>query len=83
MSGQKLTLQVGYANKIDLDVPPGVTCTLPDATHVVVSGPDKQTVGQFAADIRRVRPPEPYKGKGIRYQDEHVRRKAGKAFGSK
>ncbi|MCH7687572.1 MAG: 50S ribosomal protein L6, partial [Planctomycetes bacterium] len=51
-------------------------------THIVVKSPDKQMVGQFAAEIRRVRPPEPYKGKGIRYQDEHVRRKAGKAFAS-
>lgn len=83
LEGQRLTLQVGFANKISLPVPAGVTCTLPDATHIVVSGPDKQVVGQFAANIRRVRPPEPYKGKGIRYQDEHIRRKAGKAFGSK
>ncbi len=83
MEGRQLSLQVGFANKISLEVPPGVTCTLPDATHVVVSGADKQAVGQFAANVRRVRPPEPYKGKGIRYQDEHVRRKAGKAFGSK
>jgi large subunit ribosomal protein L6 len=83
IDGNKLTLQVGFANKIELPIPEGVTCTLPDATHVVVTSPDKQAVGQFAAEIRLVRPPEPYKGKGIRYQNEHIRRKAGKAFGSK
>ena len=56
---------------------------LADPTHVSISGPDKQAVGQFAAEVRKVRPPEPYKGKGIRYEGEAVRRKAGKAFGSK
>jgi large subunit ribosomal protein L6 len=83
VEGNKLTLQVGFANKIVLEVPQGIACTLPDATHVVITGADKQAVGQFTAEIRRVRPPEPYKGKGIRYQNEHIRRKAGKAFGSK
>jgi large subunit ribosomal protein L6 len=78
-----LALQVGFANQVVLEAPPGVTVTVPDATHVVISGPDKQAVGQFAAVIRKVRPPEPYKGKGIRYEGEVVRRKAGKAFGSK
>jgi len=80
LNGAKLSLQVGFANTVTLPVPDGVTCELPDTTHIVVKSPDKQKVGQFAADIRRVRPPEPYKGKGIRYQNEHVRRKAGKAF---
>ncbi len=79
LQGTNLRLQVGFANTIVLDVPKGVTCTLPDATHITVSGPDRHAVGQFAADIRRVRPPEPYKGKGIRYEGEQVRRKAGKA----
>lgn len=83
LANGKLTLQVGFANKIILDVPPGVICEVPDATHVVVKSADKQAVGQFAADIRGVRPPEPYKGKGVRYQGEFVRRKSGKAFGSK
>lgn len=83
LSGNKLTLQVGFANKIILDVPVGIKCDVPDATHVIVRSADKQACGQFAAEIRAVRPPEPYKGKGIRYQDEFVRRKAGKAFGSK
>ncbi len=83
LAGTKLTLQVGFANKIVLEVPAGVKCELPDATHVVVKSSDRQACGQFAANIRAVRPPEPYKGKGIRYQDEFVRRKSGKAFGSK
>ncbi len=78
-----VALQVGYANQVVLEAPQGVSVTVPDATHVVVSGPDKQAVGQFAAIIRDVRRPEPYKGKGIRYEGEVVRRKAGKAFGSK
>lgn len=78
-----VALQVGYANQVVLEAPPGVSVTVPDATHVVVTGADKQAVGQFAAVIRKVRPPEPYKGKGIRYEGETVRRKAGKAFGSK
>lgn len=83
LSGNKLTLQVGFANKIVLEVPAGIKCEVPDATHVIVRSADKQACGQFAAEIRAVRPPEPYKGKGIRYQDEFVRRKSGKAFGSK
>lgn len=78
-----VALQVGYANQVVLEAPPGVSVTVPDATHVVVTGADKQAVGQFAAIVRDVRPPEPYKGKGIRYEGEVVRRKAGKAFGSK
>jgi large subunit ribosomal protein L6 len=78
-----VALQVGYANQITLEAPPGVSVTVPDATHVVISGADKQAVGQFAAEVRKVRPPEPYKGKGIRYEGEVVRRKAGKAFGAK
>jgi large subunit ribosomal protein L6 len=78
-----IALQVGYANQVVLEAPPGVSVVVPDATHITVSGPDKQAVGQFAAEIRKVRPPEPYKGKGIRYEGEVVRRKAGKAFGSK
>lgn len=83
LNGKKLALQVGYANTVELTVPDGVTCELPDATHITVRSCDKQKAGEFAAVIRKVRPPEPYKGKGIRYSDEHVRRKAGKAFGAK
>jgi large subunit ribosomal protein L6 len=78
-----LALQVGYANQVVLEAPTGVSVTVPDATHITISGADKQAVGQFAAVVRKVRPPEPYKGKGIRYEGEFVRRKAGKAFGSK
>ncbi len=78
-----LALQVGYANQVVLEAPAGVSVVVPDPTHITISGPDKQAVGQFAAVVRKVRPPEPYKGKGIRYEGEFVRRKAGKAFGSK
>jgi len=78
-----LALQVGFSHSVDLVVPSDIDCTLASPTMVVVKGCDKHAVGQFAANIRAVRPPEPYKGKGIRYFGEHVRRKAGKAFGSK
>jgi large subunit ribosomal protein L6 len=78
-----VALQVGFANQVVLEAPAGVSVTVPDATHVIITGADKQAVGQFAAVVRKVRPPEPYKGKGIRYEGEAVRRKAGKAFGSK
>lgn len=78
-----IALQVGYANQVVLEAPQGVTVTVVDPTHLTITGADKQKVGQFAAEIRMVRPPEPYKGKGIRYEGEVVRRKAGKAFGSK
>ena len=78
-----VALQVGFANQIVLEAPPGVSVVVPDATHITITGADKQAVGQFAAVVRKVRPPEPYKGKGIRYEGEFVRRKAGKAFGSK
>ncbi|MEX0979248.1 MAG: 50S ribosomal protein L6 [Pirellulales bacterium] len=79
---QKNTLQlrVGYANEVQLPIPEGLKVTCPDQTHVVVKGSDKQMVGQFAAEVRAVRKPEPYKGKGVRYDGELVRRKAGKAI---
>lgn len=83
LSNGELRLQVGFSHSVDLKVPPDIDCSLVSATLIVVKGCDKHSVGQFAANIRAVRPPEPYKGKGIRYQGEHVRRKAGKAFGSK
>jgi large subunit ribosomal protein L6 len=73
-------LTVGYANRILMLPPPGVTVEVPDPTTIVIKGPDKQMVGQFAAEVRHVRPPEPYKGKGIRYDGEQVRRKEGKSF---
>ena len=82
IDGNILNLVVGFANTVKLPIPENVVCTLPDNTHIVLKSACKQAVGQFAAEIRRVRPPEPYKGKGIRYLGEHVRRKAGKAFAS-
>lgn len=77
--GDTLQLRVGFANEVHKKIPKGLTVTCPDQSHVVVNGPDKQQVGQFAAEVRAVRKPEPYKGKGIRYEGEMVRRKAGKA----
>lgn len=82
LSGKTLTLQVGFANAVKLPIPAGVLCEVPDNTHINLKSADKHAVGQFAANIRAVRPPEPYKGKGIRYANERVRRKSGKAFGS-
>ena len=79
LQGKTLSLQVGFANIIKLALPTNVTCVLPQPTQIVLTSIDKHAVGQFAANIRRVRPPEPYKGKGIRYVGEQVRRKAGKA----
>jgi len=82
LAGKNISLQVGFANIIKLPIPAGVTCEVPQPTQITIRGIDKAVVGQFAANIRKVRPPEPYKGKGIRYSGEQVRRKAGKAFGS-
>jgi len=78
IAGDTLQLRVGFANEIHKKIPAGVEVTCPDQTHVVVKGTDKQKVGQFASEVRAVRKPEPYKGKGIRYEGEQVRRKAGK-----
>jgi len=80
LKGNAVSVQVGWANPLVVEPPTGITLEVPDPTHIIVKGCDKQLVGQVAADIRRRRPPEPYKGKGIRYQGEFVRRKAGKAF---
>lgn len=79
IQGKKVILNVGFANTIEVAIPDGVTVAVPDQTHVNVSGVDKALVGQTAADIRAARKPEPYKGKGVRYANEVVRRKAGKA----
>jgi large subunit ribosomal protein L6 len=79
LKGKDLELLVGYSHPVAIEAPDGVTFEVPEPTKVVVSGIDKERVGQASADIRKVRPPEPYKGKGIRYVDEYVRRKAGKA----
>jgi len=78
MQDDTLSLRVGFANEIKKKVPKGLDVSCPDQTHVVVKGCDKQMVGQFAAEVRAVRKPEPYKGKGIRYQGEHVKIKPGK-----
>ena len=80
--GKGITLHLGYSHTIDYPAPDGVTIEVPQPTTVVVTGADKQKVGQTAAEIRSFRPPEPYKGKGIRYDDEQVRRKAGKTAGA-
>ena len=76
--GNTLVLNVGYSHEVEYPAPDGISITTPSQTEIVVEGIDKQQVGQVAAELRAVRPPEPYKGKGIRYQGEHVRRKAGK-----
>jgi large subunit ribosomal protein L6 len=78
LRGSALELAVGYSHPVVKEAPEGITFEVPAPTQVVVKGVDKQQVGQVAAEIRRVRPPEPYKGKGIRYQGEQVRRKVGK-----
>ena len=75
----KLELQVGFSHSVPIDAPAGVTFEVPTPNRIIVSGIDKQLVGQVAADIRKVRKPEPYKGKGIRYAGERVLRKAGKS----
>jgi len=82
LTGQVVELNVGYANTIRVKVPAGVTIEIPDPTKIVVKGLDKQKVGQTAAEIRQARPPEPYKGKGVRYADEVVKRKQGKTVGA-
>ena len=76
--GKKLKLQLGFSHDVDLDVPEGLEVKTPDQTTVEISGIDKQAVGQFAAEIRRWRKPEPYKGKGIKYRGEYIFRKEGK-----
>jgi large subunit ribosomal protein L6 len=76
--GKSLNLSLGFSHPIDYPVPEGITIATPSATEIVVSGSDKQKVGQVAAEIRAFRPPEPYKGKGVRYADEHVMRKEAK-----
>jgi large subunit ribosomal protein L6 len=76
--GRKLKLQLGYSHDVDIDVPEGIEVKTPDQTTVEISGADKQKVGQLAAEIRRWRKPEPYKGKGIKYDGEFIFRKEGK-----
>ncbi len=83
VQGNKLTMGLGYSHQIEMDIPSDVKVEAKDANTLVVSGIDKQRVGQFAAEIRAHRKPEPYGGKGIRYSDEHVRRKEGKTAAAK
>ena len=78
VKGQVLTMKVGFSHDVVMTAPEGITVEAPNPNKIIVSGPDKQKVGQFAANIREKRPPEPYKGKGIKYVDEHIRRKEGK-----
>lgn len=79
VQGKLLDLQIGFSHPTKLPIPEGITVTVEKNTAISITGIDKQQVGQFAADVRSKRPPEPYKGKGIRYKDEFVRKKAGKA----
>jgi large subunit ribosomal protein L6 len=79
VQGTTLQLRVGFAHEVHKPIPNGLTVTCPDQMHISIKGCDKQQVGQFAAEVRAVRSPEPYKGKGIRYDNETVKRKAGKA----
>ena len=81
LSGKKLTLSLGYSHSIEFPVPEGITLTVTPENKIIVEGADKQLVGETAAEIRRFRPPEPYKGKGIRYVDERIVLKEGKSVG--
>ena len=78
VAGNKITINAGYSNPVNVQVPAGLTATLINNNEISISGIDKQKVNQFAAEVREVRSPEPYKGKGIRYKNEHIRRKEGK-----
>ena len=78
MKGQALSMQLGFSHDVDVPAPTGITFATPKQTEIRISGIDKQLVGEMAARIRRIRPPEPYKGKGVRYAGEQVRRKEGK-----
>jgi large subunit ribosomal protein L6 len=80
MEGKRLTLAIGFCHPVHFEVPAGLTLETPTNQRIVITGCSKQAVGQYAANIRRVRPPEPYNGKGIRYLNERVIRKAGKSF---
>lgn len=78
LSGKQIVLHVGYSNPVTFDLPEGISATVEKNNNIILSGIDKQKVGLTAAAIRKIRPPEPYKGKGIKYAEEHIRRKAGK-----
>ena len=79
VKGKVLNLLLGFSHPVDMPIPEGLSVAVEANTRVSITGADKQAVGQFAADVRALRPPEPYKGKGVRYDDEHIRRKVGKA----
>ena len=79
VKGKVLNLLIGFSHLVKMDIPEGLKVSVEGNTKLQIEGADKQLVGQFAADVRSLRPPEPYKGKGIRYHDEHIRRKVGKA----
>jgi len=81
--GNKLVLTVGYSHPVEIEPKPGIEIEVPVATKIIVKGADKEAVGALAANIREVREPEPYKGKGIKYENERIRRKVGKAGGKK
>ena len=78
LKGNVLVINAGYSHPVEMEIPEGITVEVPSNTEVIIKGIDKVLVGEFAANVRKVRQPEPYKGKGIRYKDEHVRRKEGK-----
>lgn len=80
LKGKQLILNVGFTHTVDMDIPEGIKVTVPNQTHVTIEGVDKYLVGQFTANVRATFPPEPYKGKGIRYSGEEVRKKLGKAL---
>ena len=82
MEGKKLVLQLGFSHPVEFHPPAGITIKVENPTRLTISGADKALVGQVAADIRGFRPPEPYKGKGVKYEGEYIRRKAGKAAGA-
>ena len=81
--GKDLVMNLGYSHQVTMSEVEGITIDVPNPNTIIISGPDKQKVGQFAAEVREKRPPEPYKGKGIRYADEYVRRKEGKTGAKK
>ena len=83
MEGGKLVMNLGFSHQVVVEQPEGITIEAPSANKIVISGCDKQKVGQFAAEVREKRPPEPYKGKGIKYTDEVIRRKVGKTGAKK
>lgn len=79
LKGRDIEMQLGFSHPVNFAAPDGITFEVPEPTKIIISGIDKELVGQVAANIRKIRPPEPYKGKGVRYSGEHIRRKAGKA----